>query len=66
MPAPALSSPVCDHGAMVRRDDDGGRLRIKRKGRPLRPGETRRWTPPYFYGLGLHKLSGTVAYPEAA
>ena len=34
------------------------RLRIKRKGRHLRPGETRRWTPPYF--------SGTVAYPEAA
>ncbi|HYW31010.1 MAG TPA: group II intron reverse transcriptase/maturase, partial [Gemmatimonas sp.] len=42
------------------------RMRIKRKGRHLRPGEARRWTPDYFYALGLHKLSGSVAYPEAA
>jgi len=42
------------------------RLRIKRKGRHLKPGEVRRWTPQYFYAFGLHKLSGTVAYPEAA
>jgi group II intron reverse transcriptase/maturase len=42
------------------------RLRIKRKGRHLKPREPRRWTPPYFYALGLQKLSGTVAYPEAA
>ncbi len=42
------------------------RLRTKRKGRHLKPGESRRWTAHYFYALGLHKLSGTVAYPEAA
>jgi RNA-directed DNA polymerase len=42
------------------------RLRVQRKGRHLTPGEARRWTPHYFYALGLHKLSGTVAYPEAA
>jgi hypothetical protein len=42
------------------------RMRIKRKGRHLRQGESRRWTPDYFYALGLHRLLGTVAYPEAA
>lgn len=42
------------------------RMRIKRKGRHLKPGEARRWTPNYFVGLGLHRLRGTVAYPEAA
>ena len=42
------------------------RLRIKRKGRHLTPGEARRWKPDYFYALGLHQLLGTVAYPEAA
>ncbi len=41
-------------------------LRLKRKGRNLKPGEARRWTPDYFYALGLYKLAGTVAYPEAA
>jgi len=42
------------------------RMRIKRKGRHLKPGEARRWTPDYFVGLGLHRLRGTVVYPEAA
>ena len=42
------------------------RMRLKRKGRHLKPGEARRWNASYFYALGLHKLSGTVAYPEAA
>ena len=42
------------------------RLRIHRKGRHLEPGEARRWKPSYFYQLGLHRLGGTVAYPEAA
>jgi group II intron reverse transcriptase/maturase len=41
------------------------RLRIKRKGRYLKPGEARRWDPHYFYAFGLHKLSGTIKYPEA-
>jgi group II intron reverse transcriptase/maturase len=42
------------------------RLRISRKGRHLKPGEARRWTPHYFYALGLHRLLGTIAYPVAA
>jgi group II intron reverse transcriptase/maturase len=42
------------------------RLRIQRKGRHLKPREPRRWNASYFHALGLHKLSGTVAYPEAA
>jgi group II intron reverse transcriptase/maturase len=42
------------------------RMRIKRKGRHLKRGEARRWDASYFYALGLYKLSGTVAYPEAA
>jgi group II intron reverse transcriptase/maturase len=42
------------------------RLRIQRKGRHLKPREPRRWNASYFRALGLHKLSGTVAYPEAA
>jgi RNA-directed DNA polymerase len=42
------------------------RMRIHRKGRHLKPGEFRRWKPSYFYQLGLHRLGGTVAYPEAA
>jgi len=39
-------------------------LRVKRKGRQLRPGEAARWTRDYFVGLGLHRLRGTVHYPE--
>jgi RNA-directed DNA polymerase len=41
-------------------------LRIKRKGRHLRPGEAKAWTREYFEALGLHRLRGTVCYPEAA
>jgi hypothetical protein len=41
-------------------------LRVKRKGRNLRPGETERWSREYFQNLGLHRLRGTVRYPEAA
>ena len=39
-------------------------LRVKRKGRNLRPGEVERWSRKYFWGLGLHRLRGTVQYPE--
>jgi group II intron reverse transcriptase/maturase len=42
------------------------RLRIKRKGRHLKPGEAKRWTEDYFNGLGLHRLRGTIRYPGAA
>ena len=41
-------------------------LRIKRKGRHLRAGESERWTRDYFVDCGLHRLRGTVRYPEAA
>jgi group II intron reverse transcriptase/maturase len=41
-------------------------LRVKRKGRALRAGEIERWTRDSFHALGLHRLRGTVAYPEAA
>lgn len=41
-------------------------LRVERKGRHLRPGEVERWTRDSFHGLGLHRLRGTVKYPEAA
>jgi RNA-directed DNA polymerase len=39
-------------------------MRVKRKGRNLRPGEAERWTSDYFCNLGLHRLRGTVRYPE--
>jgi group II intron reverse transcriptase/maturase len=42
------------------------RLRIKRKGRHLKPGEAKRWTEAYFNSLGLHRLRGTIRYPGAA
>jgi group II intron reverse transcriptase/maturase len=42
------------------------RLRVKRKGRHLRPGEGARWTGESFWNLGLHRLRGTVRYPESA
>ncbi len=39
---------------------------VKRKGRNLRPGEAQRWDSDFFHALGLHRLRGTVQYPEAA
>jgi len=39
-------------------------LRVKRKGRQLRAGEAGKWTREYFWNLGLHRLRGTVRYPE--
>jgi hypothetical protein len=41
-------------------------LRVKRKGRNLRRGDLARWSREYFHDLGLHRLRGTVRYPEAA
>ena len=46
-----------------------GRLRrflVKRQGRNLRPGHVERWTEDWLNGLGLHRLRGTIRYPEAA
>ncbi|MCZ7682634.1 MAG: hypothetical protein M5U28_29100 [Sandaracinaceae bacterium] len=42
------------------------RLRVQRKGRHLRAGEAERWTRESFHDLGLHRLRGTVRYPERA
>ena len=39
-------------------------LRVQRKGRQLRASEAERWTRDYFHNLGLHRLRGTVQYPE--
>jgi len=41
-------------------------LRVRRKGRHLRAGEADRWSRDYFVNLGLHRLRGTVKYPEPA
>jgi group II intron reverse transcriptase/maturase len=38
-------------------------LRVKRKGRNLRPGEARAWSREYFENLGLYRLRGTIRYP---
>jgi len=38
----------------------------KRKGRHLRVGDAQQWTRDFFHALGLHRLRGTVQYPEAA
>ena len=37
---------------------------VKRKGRHLQPGEVTRWTRDYFESFGLHRLRGTVKYPD--
>ena len=42
------------------------RLLIKKLGRNLRAGQAAQWTEEWWYGLGLHKLSGTIRYPRAA
>jgi len=42
------------------------RLLLKRHGRHLRAGQAARWTPDFFSALGLHRLRGSVRYPEAA
>lgn len=41
-------------------------LRVQRKGRNIQPGEAAKWTTKYFWNLGLHRLGGTIRYPEAA
>ena len=43
------------------------RFMVKRKGRNLKAGEASEWTEDYFVNHhGLHRLRGTVQYPEAA
>ena len=43
------------------------RFQMRRKGRHLKAGEVRSWTQDFFVEHhGLHRLRGTVAYPEVA
>jgi group II intron reverse transcriptase/maturase len=42
------------------------RLLIQRHGRNLHAGVATHWTPDFFLALGLHRLRGTIRYPEAA
>jgi hypothetical protein len=39
---------------------------VKRKGRNLRASVAQQWDRDFFWRLGLHRLRGTVQYPEAA
>ena len=41
-------------------------LLVKRHNRHLRVGQLEQWTNGFFERLGLHRLRGTVAYPEVA
>ena len=38
----------------------------KRKGRNLKMGDLESWDDSFFRSHGLHRLRGTVRYPEAA
>jgi RNA-directed DNA polymerase len=42
------------------------RFMVRRKGRNLRRGEADVWTHDFFHHHGLHRLRGTIKYPEAA
>lgn len=42
------------------------RLLVARHGRQLRAGQAAQWTGDFFQALGLHRLRGTIRYPEAA
>jgi RNA-directed DNA polymerase len=42
------------------------RLLIKKRGRNIRAGQVKRWTPAWFHDQGLHQLMGTIRYPKAA
>jgi hypothetical protein len=37
---------------------------VKRQGRNLRAGQADRWSPDFFVAQGLHRLRGTIRYPE--
>lgn len=42
------------------------RLMVKKRGRNLRAGQSEQWTEEWFNGHGLHRLRGTIRYPQAA
>jgi group II intron reverse transcriptase/maturase len=37
---------------------------VKRRGRNLRAGQAKSWTPHWFWDHGLHRMLGTVRYPK--
>ena len=37
---------------------------VRRAGRNLKPGQAETWTRDFFWQLGLHRLPGTVRYPD--
>jgi RNA-directed DNA polymerase len=39
---------------------------VRRQGRNLRAGAAQQWDRDFFHRLGLHRLRGTVQYPEVA
>lgn len=39
---------------------------VRRHGRTLKPGQADHWTHLFFWNHGLHRLRGTVRYPEPA
>jgi hypothetical protein len=41
-------------------------LLCERKRRHLRKRDLDSWSRDYFHGFGLHRLRGTIRYPEAA
>ncbi len=42
------------------------RFLVKRHGRNLKPSKVKRWTSEWFWQQGLHRMRGTVRYPEVA
>ena len=52
------------------KDYDGGELHLRlgdaQLSFKLKPGEAKGWTREFFWGMGLHRLKGTVRYPEFA
>ena len=42
------------------------RFQVKRRGRNLRAGQADQWTSDWFVEQGLHRLRGTIRYPEVA
>ncbi len=40
------------------------RWMVQRRGRNLRAGQVKTWTPQWFWGLGLHRMLGTIRYPK--
>ena len=42
------------------------RFLVKRQGRNLKAGRAALWTPEWFWQQGLHRMRGTVRYPEVA